>query len=53
MPKERELALARLARMERLVKDLEQQCEQGVEQRELFRKLKAQMAAARHALKQH
>ena len=52
MPTEQELTLARLKRIERLIKDLEQQREQSEKQRELFQKLKARMTAVRLALKQ-
>jgi hypothetical protein len=48
---EAEILAARLARMKTLLDSLEQACSESAGQRELFVKLKQEMAAARAALK--
>jgi hypothetical protein len=48
---EREILAARLARMKGLIDALEQACSESAEQSELFRNLRAEMHAAREALK--
>jgi len=51
MPSESEILAARLARMKSLIDSLELACAEGAEHRELFLKLRAEMNAARGALK--
>jgi hypothetical protein len=48
---EAEVLAARLARMKALVDALEQECSDSAKQSELFHKLRAEMKAARSALK--
>ncbi len=50
-PSESEVVAARLARMKTLIDSLEQACSENAEQQELFLKLRAEMKAAREALK--
>ena len=50
-PSESEVVAARLARMKTLIDSLEQACSENAEQQELFLKLRAEMKAARDALK--
>ena len=50
-PSEREILAARLARMKGLIDSLEEACSDGVQQHRLFLKLRAEMQAARDALK--
>jgi hypothetical protein len=50
-PAESEILGARLARMKTLVDALEVACSEGAERRDLFVKLKQEMAAAREGLK--
>jgi hypothetical protein len=50
-PSETEILAARLARMKTLLDTLEQACSESSEQREMFLKLRQEMAAARAALK--
>jgi hypothetical protein len=53
MPTECEILAARLARMRGLIDSLQQACSESAEQTELFLKLRAEMKAARDALKIH
>jgi hypothetical protein len=50
-PSESEILAARLARMKNLIDSLEQVCSESAEQREMFLKLRQEMAAARALLK--
>jgi hypothetical protein len=52
-PPEPELLAVRLARMKRLIDSLEKVCSDSAEQQQLFLKLRAEMQAARDALKIH
>jgi hypothetical protein len=49
-PSESEVLAARLTRIKLLIDALESACSESVEQRELFRKIKAEMKAARGTL---
>jgi hypothetical protein len=50
-PSQSEILAARLTRMNNLIDALQEACAQSDEQRELFRKLKQEMVAARADLK--
>lgn len=50
MPPESDILAARLARMKNLIDSLEKACSESTQQRDLFLKLKQEMAAARAAL---
>ena len=50
-PSESEILGARLARMKNLIDSLEKVCSESDEQREMFIKLRQEMAAARAVLK--
>jgi hypothetical protein len=50
-PSESEILAARLARMKNLIDSLEQACSESADQRDLFLRLRQEMAAARAALK--
>jgi hypothetical protein len=50
-PSESEILAARLARMKTLVDALENACSESADQHELFLKLRAEMQAARDALR--
>jgi hypothetical protein len=52
-PPESEIVAARLARMKTLIDALEKECSDSAQQAELFVKLRAEMQAARAALKIH
>jgi hypothetical protein len=52
-PSESEILAARLARMKGLIDSLEQVCSENLEQQNLLLKLRAEMKAARDALKVH
>ena len=49
-PSESELLALRLARMEHLIEALEEACSHSADQRELFQRLRQEMAATRLAL---
>ena len=51
MTTEAELLAARLARIKGILADLERECATGVDAHETFRKLKAELDAARESLK--
>jgi hypothetical protein len=50
-PSESEILAARLTRMKGLIDSLEKVCSENAEQRQLFPMLRAEMIAARDALK--
>jgi DNA-binding FrmR family transcriptional regulator len=49
-PSKTEIVAARLARMKGLIDSLEEACSESDEQREMFRQLRQELAAARAAL---
>jgi len=52
-PSESEILAARLARIKTLIDSLEHVCSESAEQREMFNKLRQEMAGARAALRVH